>query len=388
VASTPGLGHIHPVVPIARALQLADHDVMWAVGPEMVGTIEGFGMRARTAGLDRAEAVARTRTSSPDFAARFEDATPRERRLLVWAVFVAVQGPPMLADLRPLVDDWHPDVIVHEPNETASAPLAAARAIPHVVVGYGGFVPAAVIAAAEDGLRDLWSAEGLELRPWAGLYDDLYLHPFPPSFGQARSEGTVQRLRPMGFDGGDSTEPPAWLERLGSVRQCVYVTFGTEIARMAPLGVVVEAFSDLDVDVVVTVGRDLDPASVSPRPGNVRVERYVPQHLLLARSSLLVSHAGSGAMLGAAAAGIPQLCLPVAADQFENADVVVAAGCGLALGPQQVDRDSVRDSVGRLLDGESFRSYASRVADEIREMPEPGALVPAIETLTSRRAGS
>jgi transposase-like protein len=183
-------------------------------------------------------------------------------------MFVAAAAPPMLEDLRPIVDDWRPDVIVHEPNEVAAAPIAAACAIPHVVVGFGGFKRAEAMAGAETPLRELWSSAGLDLRPWAGLYHDLYLHPFPPSFGPLRSERTIQPMRPMCFDGVDSAEPPGWLERLGVSRPSVYVTFGTEIANRAPFGFVAEAFADLDVDVVVTVGRNLDPDSIKPRPVN------------------------------------------------------------------------------------------------------------------------
>jgi UDP:flavonoid glycosyltransferase YjiC (YdhE family) len=102
----------------------------------------------------------------------------------------------------------------------------------------------------------------------------LYLHPFPPSFGPPPFLATIQRMRPMGFDGVDGGESPAWLEALGASRPCVYVTFGTEIGNMAPVDVVAQAFADTDVDVVVTVGRgadrarsDLDPLSpTSPKP--------------------------------------------------------------------------------------------------------------------------
>ena len=193
----------------------------------------------------------------------------------------------------------------------------------------------------------------------------------------------------MGFDGvvGD-VESPAWLETLGVARPCVYVTFGTEVANFAPIGIVATAFADLDVDAVVTVGRGLDPASIKPHPPNVRVERYVPQRLVLARSSLLVSHVGSGAVLGAAALGMPQLCLPFAADQFENADVVAAAGSGLSLDPHEVDGDSVRDSMLRLLDDQSFRARARSVSDEIAAMPEPSEHVATIELLVERRRRS
>jgi len=192
--------------------------------------------------------------------------------------------------------------------------------------------------------------------------------------------------RLLGWPVVDSAESPAWLERLGVTRPCVYVTFGTEVANFAPFGLVAEAFADFDVDVVMTVGRNLDPDSIRPRPMNVRVEQYLAQRLVLARSSLLVSHAGSGAVLGAASSGIPQLCLPISADQFENADAVVASGSGLSLEPQEVHLDSLRNSIRQLLTHQTFAADARSVANEIAAMPEPAALVAVIQALAAQRA--
>ncbi len=384
MTSTSGAGHLHPLVPIARSLEAAGDEVIWAIAPEAVSTVESFGMRARPAGLDRSEVMVRAIAGWPDLLEQFFVAEPRDRRRILFPVmFAAVQAPVMLNDLRGIIDVWRPDVIVHEPNELAAAPLAEARGIPHVVVGFGGFEPVEPMVAADHHLRRLWSSEGLELATWAGLYDDLYLNPFPPSFATPPPLGTIRPMRPVGFDGVDTVVPPDWLEGFGASRPGAYVTFGTEIAALAPFDVAVNAFEGVDIDVLVTVGRDLDPDSLGSRPPNVRVERYVPQRLALTNSSLLVSHAGSGAVLGAAAHGIPQLCLPMAADQFDNADAVAAAGSGLSLDPHEVNVDSVHRSIRRLLDG-SFEAPVRAVAWEIAEMPEPDACVGRIHALFAR----
>ena len=141
------------------------------------------------------------------------------------------------------------------------------------------------------------------------------------------------------------------------------------------------------MDVIVTVGGGLDPETITPRPANVRVEHYIPQQLVLPRSSLVVSHAGSGTMLGAAAHGIPQLCLPMGADQFLNADVVAEAGCGLSLEPADVTTASVHDAIGRVLDNTTIAAHARSVADEIQQMPDPAALVATVEAHVQRRPG-
>jgi len=47
----------------------------------------------------------------------------------------------------------------------------------------------------------------------------------------------------------------------------------------------------------------------------------------------VVTYGGSGTMIGTLAAGLPLLMVPQSADQYSNADRVVASGAGLSLLP-------------------------------------------------------
>ena len=92
-------------------------------------------------------------------------------------------------------------------------------------------------------------------------------------------------------------------------------------------------------------------------------------------------HAGSGTLLAALARGLPQLCLPQAADQFGNAAACVGAGAGRTLLPGTVTVESVR-----LGDGD--RPHRPRlsapppneIAAEIRTMPSPAEVAEIIAT--------
>ena len=80
------------------------------------------------------------------------------------------------------------------------------------------------------------------------------------------------------------------------------------------------------------------------------MHRYVPQAALLPHCSAAVIHGGAGTMLGALAAGLPLLCLPQGADQYGNADRVVAAGAGLALVRDELAPQAVRAATRAVLD--------------------------------------
>jgi UDP:flavonoid glycosyltransferase YjiC (YdhE family) len=93
----------------------------------------------------------------------------------------------------------------------------------------------------------------------------------------------------------------------------------------------------------------------------------------------VVSHAGAGTLLAAAAHGVPQLLLPIGADQFENAAAYLGTGAGgWGLG---LDAEGLADAMRRLLDGGGHREAAARVAGELAAMPGPGEAVEVLEGL-------
>ena len=96
---------------------------------------------------------------------------------------------------------------------------------------------------------------------------------------------------------------------------------------------------------------------------------------MLEHAAVVVSHAGSGTFLGALAAGLPQLCLPQAADQFRNAAGGTRSGAALVLTPPEITADAVAEAIGRLLADGTFRAGARAVAREILAMPSPAEVV-------------
>ena len=86
-------------------------------------------------------------------------------------------------------------------------------------------------------------------------------------------------------------------------------------------------------------------------------------------ASAVVSHTGSGTMLGALASGLPQVCLPRGADQFANADRVHAVGAGIRLLPDEVTPERLRAAVTAVLDDPAYARAATAMRDEIAAMP-------------------
>jgi UDP:flavonoid glycosyltransferase YjiC (YdhE family) len=377
----PGWGHIHPIVPLARSFVDQGDEVLWATGPDVAGRLVGEGFVVAAAGLTFADSFSELARRFPEL----QSIPAGERPDFMFAkLFGAVRAGRMLDDLLPLADDWEPELVVNDQAELAGPIVAASRGIAHATHSFGPLLPAVRVARGGEAVAGLWEAQGLEPRPYAGCYDHLYVDIYPASLQpQDRSHlRATQLVRPGAFALPGDEDLPALVRELSDT-PLVYVTFGTVFADLPALATVVAAVRDLDVRVIVTIGPSGDPTVLGPQPANVHVARYIPQARLLPHCAAVVSHAGSGTFLAALAAGLPQLCLPMAADQFLNGIACERSGVGLTLSPGEVSVRAVGDAVERLLSDRSFRAAARRGSDEIAAMPPPAEAADRLRQLAS-----
>lgn len=381
MTSTPGTGHLYPLVPLTKELRNSGHDVLWATGPESCAVLELLGFDVEACGMTVEERMRLLREKRLGV----ERLPARERRKVVAPVmFGEIAAPRMRADLVGVVDMYRPDVIIHDLVELAAAPVAAARGIPHATLAWGLAMPPAILSVMATSVAELWASEGVETSVSAGTYDHLYLHPLPEGFGGPLPSPVAQRIRSTYFDGAATTNPPEWITGFGVERPGVYVSFGTEVAGSAPWREILEALATFDVDGVATIGSRIDAADLGTVPPNVIVERFVPQSYMLQRAALVVSHAGSGTLLATAAQGLAQLSLPIAADQWANADALASAGAGLTLELDERDTGSIGAALDELLGGSTYVESARSLSTGFAQLPHPKDLVPVIEALARR----
>jgi UDP:flavonoid glycosyltransferase YjiC (YdhE family) len=374
----PLAGHFEPLVPLAVEARSAGHSVAFATG-------EPYTSRARHAGFDAFHAGpdegfrAEWTPQFPGFDRLVGDA---QRRFFLTEIFANLELVPRAEDLEAIVDTWRPQIIVHEVAELAAPLVGTARGIPYADVGYGALIGSSLLRATGEAAAPHWRARGLEPHPVAGLFRHLYVDTCPPALQspEIASSTAVQQLRPAAAE-GPSAAPPEWLDRLDSAA-IVYLTMGTAWNRNLDIfRLVIEAVRDEDIALIVTVGRQNDPAGLGPQPDKVVVHRYVPQGELLPRCHAVITHGGAGTTLGALAFGLPLLVLPQGADQYANAERVVTAGAGRQLLKDELSVESVRDSLRTVLDDASYRRAAQRVRAEIRAMPDAHDALRRVEAL-------
>src|SRR4051812_41777691 len=157
--STPGAGHLGPLLPFATAVRRAGHEIVVAAPISAQARVEHAGLpfmshadppeselgplwaRVRATGLEQADA------------------------LVVGELFAGLRARAALPGIELAIDAWRPDVVVRETCEFAGAVAAEARGVAQARVGIG--------LAASEAMAIGWAAARVdELRAWAGLEPD------------------------------------------------------------------------------------------------------------------------------------------------------------------------------------------------------------------------
>lgn len=358
-----GTGHFLPLVPVARAAERAGHRVAFAGQERMGPTVEEAGFRAFPSGGATLLAAGERRPLlrvDPEREARavrmtFAGRVARERADSILAVCA----------------EWAPDVVVRDEIDFGSAVAAEHLGLPHasvLCIASGSFVPNDLVA---EPLNELRASHGLAPDPeLAMLGRYLVLSSFPACLRDpaARASPNTHLFRSV-----ESDEPaPAWLRAAGD-GPVTYLTLGTVFNQES--GDLFEralaALRNLPGRVVVTLGRELDPEALGPQPPNVVARSYVAQSQILPHCRLVVSHAGSGSVLGALSHGLPMVLLPMGADQMHNAARAKQLRFAEVLDPVGATPDSIALAVERVLNDPAYRRSAERIRQEIDALPGP-----------------
>ncbi|MDF2748841.1 MAG: jadS [Gaiellaceae bacterium] len=371
----PSEGHFRPLLPLARALAAAGHDIAFATAVDWHPRVAAEGFEALPAGRSRAEladglaAVRRATLELP----------PDERRPLAFSGnFALVHAPPKLPELLRVAAAWRADTVVYDSADLAAPLAAAVLGVPSVHHSFGAMIPLAALERAAEAGAPLWRAHRVEPDPHAGAFRGLYVDILPSSLAREQPLGERVAMRPVGTA---EEAAPAALDDLPAPR--IYVTLGTIFNDAALLRTLLAAL-DGEASALVTTGRDVDPVELGPAPARVRIERFVDQAGVLPHCAAVVCHGGSGTTLGALAHGVPLVLVPQGADQFDNAARCAAAGTAVVVRPDELTPAAVGSALRRVLDDPAFTSAAQRLAREIAEMGTPEEVARLVEAYVAR----
>jgi len=386
VSIQPANGHLHLVLPVAQALRDAGHEVAFATGKSFGESARSLGFEVFAAGLDWEGWF------PPEVSGCEEGKKLEGFEQLRWGLrdgFAGVLAERMAQDLLKIVDAWAPDAIVRDTSEFASWAVAERKDVPFATIEFGMPLPRRFLKAmVGDGLARLRC--GLGLAPDAefetlGRY--LTLACAPPSYqipGEPRAD-TTHLVRPCFFDRIGDEGLPAWIEELDD-RPLVYATLGTIFNdRPEIFDVILRGLASEPVNLIMTVGRDLDPNVFGPQPDHVRIERYIPQTLLLPRCDAVVAHSGYPTVMGILSHGLPSVLFPLAVDKPFHAERCRDLGVSIVIEPEEIDVKRVRGALRTILSDTNYRAGAQRIRKEIEALPGLDYTVKLLEDLARKQ---
>lgn len=372
--SLPATSHLEPALPLAQEFHDRGWEVAFAASASMAEQVPSRDFRFFPVGLDWTEADA-ARTFPELETMSLEE----QGHWWVSHIFADRAAKPSSSDLLEVLGRWEPQLVVRDYWDFGAWVAAEASGVPAGVLGLAMFTG-----------RDAWHAfigtRLQDLRQHVGLaadetLDSLYSGPYvdllPPTY-QVQRPPNVVPMRPVTL-GSTTPAVPAWLSSLPE-RPTVLVTLGTVFNQVSNIfESVIAALADEPVNVIVTTGRDRDPASLGELPPNTRAERFINYGALLPRCDVVVCHAGFNTTMSALAHDLPIVAIPLSADQPLHAERCRQLGVGTVIPRVELTPEAIQANVRNVLADPTFRHRAASAGAEIRSMPGPS---PAVDALT------
>jgi UDP:flavonoid glycosyltransferase YjiC (YdhE family) len=212
-----------------------------------------------------------------------------------------------------------------------------------------------------------------------GLFPDWYAAPQPDWPPQLRLAGFGR------FDGNTQSLPADVRKFCEAGSPPLAFTFGTGMTHAAGFFraavAVCKALGSRGL--LITKYPDLIPTDL---PDSIRHCRFAPFRQLLPICSAVVHHGGVGTTAAALEAACPQLILPLAWDQPDNAARVTRLGVGLSLGSRQRTSVQITRGLTRLMTT-AVRARCQKVAMQVAEVNGLEVAAGWVEELAGSRAG-
>ncbi len=122
-----------------------------------------------------------------------------------------------------------------------------------------------------------------------------------------------------------------------------------------------------------------------PLPASIAHFKYVPLDILLPRVAAFVHHGGIGSTSQALLAGIPQVLMPLAHDQFDNGARIIRLGVGESIPAKRFIGLRLADALARLFGSTTTQAACRNVSERLAKRDGLCRSAGAIEQLVARK---
>jgi zeaxanthin glucosyltransferase len=396
--SLPVTGHLNPMTALARKLQARGNEVVFMGVPDIepvarAANLEfapfcenefprgyvakNWGAVANMQGLDVVRYTCKELV--PDLLRASLEHLPAKigetgvDALVIDSVYMFLEIVPMHLGL-PYVQVWNilhfdssgstPLSLYSWPHETS--PEAQARNVAGLELVnelFGNVIPIAQSYAERISLEVDWTDPAATVSKLAVIAQtpkefDLPISNLAPQFHYAG---------PLRDDEGREPVPFPWEKLTG--KPLIYGSLGTLVNGLKNVyRTILDAVTEFpETQLVLSVGRNLDPSDLGPIPPNAIVVRSAPQTELLKKAALCITHAGLNTALESLAEGVPMVAIPIGYEQPGVACRIAYHGVGEFVELGDLTAGRLTELIAKVRSNPSYRDKAHWFQKTIKE---------------------
>lgn len=368
ITTIPYWGHINVTLSFGAILLAHGHEVVWLIAKPIPGLVLPDGGRLQLTNQVGDEAVSSvlekldSGKSKPAF----------EGSKFVMEEVLLPLGKLMYPGLRAFLEEFRPDLVIHDEQTYVGALCANLLAIPFITTHAA---PSGIYESTEIAQIKQWYLQtitsyqqsfGLGAEPLKTRSRKLGLVFCPRDF--ARVDDVMDGQR---FLGPCLDVPRAYAESFdfdqvkSRDKKNIMVSIGTLLTNEASnfFSCVVQALKDSDCRVIVIA----DPQLFDRWPKNFIVQSRVPHLELIKYIDLAITHGGANTVCDCIGMAIPMVVVPMAYDQYYVGDQVANNGLGLRLKYKRLRPEELRNACDEILRPDSpYQAKVKLAAEQFR----------------------
>ncbi|MGV4320761.1 macrolide family glycosyltransferase [Bacillus mojavensis] len=363
IINIPAYGHVNPTLALVEKLCEKGHRVTYATTEEFAASVQQAG----------AEALIYHTSLNID---------PKQIREMIekneTPISLLKESLSILPQLEDLYQNDHPDLIIYDFIALAGKLFADKLHIPVIKLCSSYAQNESFQLGSEDMLLKMKEAEAefkayLEQEQLPAISFEQLAVPealnivFMPKSFQIQHETFDDRFCFVGPSLGKRTEQES-LEIEKGDGPLMLISLGTafnawpEFYKMC-----IEAFRNSSWQVIMSVGKTIDPESLDEIPANFTIRQSVPQLEVLAKADLFISHGGMNSTMEAMNAGVPLVVIPQMYEQELTAKRVDELGLGVYLPKEEVTVSRLQEAVQAVSGDQEVLSRVKNMQKDVKE---------------------
>jgi zeaxanthin glucosyltransferase len=230
--------------------------------------------------------------------------------------------------------------------------------------------------AKSAGLKIDWETTQSTLSPLASItqtpsaFDFESAH-WPPQFHHTGPFHDGMGREKLNFPWEQLTGEPLIYASMGTIMNGRLDVFRTIVAGVT---------KRKDLQLVLSIGDQLDPEQIGPIPKNAIVVKRAPQLELLKQTSVCITHAGLNTVLESLTQGVPQVAIPVTFDQPGVAARIAQKQTGVVTSLNKLTADHLSTLLDEVLNDSTYRDNARKLQKAIAKANGLSVAADLVET--------